>query len=98
MAHPGATVRARQKRSSPKEPFENAFIAKMTNKKGPGHTGIFERRGMSSLPIREFMGASTPEMAENSVVLEKVEAAAMETIKTRMEHEIARILNGRGRR
>ena len=44
----------------------------------------------------QFYGSSTPEMASNAVVFEKVEAATMETIQKRTEAEITRILNGYG--
>lgn len=92
MVAPSAPVKARQRKDKPFVKFDNAFITTTRS----GHTGMFERDGLGRLPVTEFMGASTPQMAENSVVLEKVEAAAVETIVKRTEHEISRILHGYG--
>lgn len=49
--------------------FQDAFIARMQS----GHTGMFERDGSKRLPISEFMGPSTAQMAGNSIVLADVE-------------------------
>ena len=87
-----ATVSAAVKADSGRTPFAEAFIAKMKS----GHTGMFERDGTRRLPITEFMGPSTAQMAGNSVVLEQVEEKAQEVINKRIEHEITRILNGYG--
>lgn len=73
-------------------PFAEAFIAKMKS----GHTGMFERDGKSRLPITEFMGPSTAQMAGNSVIVERVEEKTQEVVNKRIEHEITRILNGYG--
>lgn len=88
----GATVKAAVLKESTPTPFEQAFIAQMKS----GHTGAFERDGKSRLPISEFMGPSTAQMAANSVVIEQVEEKAQEVINKRIEHEITRILNGYG--
>lgn len=87
-----ATVSAAVLNESGRTPFAEAFIAKMKS----GHTGMFERDGTARLPITEFMGPSTAQMAANSVVLEAVEDKAQEVINKRVEHEITRILNGYG--
>lgn len=87
-----ATVSAAVLNASSRTPFAHAFIAKMKS----GHTGMFERDESSRLPITEFMGPSTAQMAGNSVVLEQVEEAAQQTVNKRVEHEISRILNGYG--
>lgn len=57
---------------------------------------ICERDGSKRLPISEFMGPSTAQMAGNSIVLADVEEKAQEVINKRVEHEITRILNGYG--
>lgn len=57
---------------------------------------MFERDGSKRLPISEFMGPSTAQMAGNSIVLADVEEKAQEVINKRVEHEITRILNGYG--
>ena len=87
-----ATVKAAVKRGNAQTPFDHAFIAKMKS----GHTGMFERDTSARLPISEFMGPSTAQMAENSVILAEVEGKAQEVINKRVEHEITRILNGYG--
>ena len=90
----GATVKARQRRDRPFTRFDNAFIARMRG----GRKGIFERESRSRLPVNEFKAVATAQMAADSGVLEKVEAAAQETIAKRTEHEITRILQGYGGR
>ena len=94
---PGAMVKARQKKASPMTPFRNAFVANVKAGASDHHTGIFERKGEARLPITQIMGASTPQMVGDSVVLEDVEAAVMETIVKRTEQQITHILNGYGR-
>lgn len=86
------TVTARTMKGRTKTRFEDAFIARMRS----GHIGVFERDKKERLPIREFPGHSTAQMAKNTVVLEQVEKKAQEVINKRMEHEITRILNGYG--
>lgn len=85
----GATIKAAQLKSSQQTVFEHAFIAMMKS----GHIGMFERKSKKPFPIKEFMGSSTAQMAANTVVVEKVEEKAKETIDKRIEHEISRILN-----
>jgi len=85
-------VKAAQIIGNPQVRFNNAFIAKMKS----GHIGMFERDGRKRTPISEFAGSSVAQMAGNAAVLDKVEAAALETIEKRTEHEITRILNGYG--
>lgn len=89
---PGALVSSAVYRDNNPVPFKNAFIAEMRS----GHLGVFKRKGKSRIPISEFMGLSTAQMAANSVVLDDVESAATETINKRLEAEINRILNGYG--
>lgn len=86
------TVKARVMKSKTQTAFEHAFIAQMKS----GHTGIFERDTRKRTPVTEIQGLAVAQMAANSVVLEKVEAAAQETIDKRVEQEITRILNGYG--
>ena len=87
-----ATVSAAVLAGNGRTPFQDAFIARMQS----GHTGMFERDGSKRLPISEFMGPSTAQMAGNSIVLADVEEKAQEVINKRVEHEITRILNGYG--
>lgn len=87
-----ATVSAAVLAGNGRTPFQDAFIARMQS----GHTGMFERDGSKRLPISEFIGPSTAQMAGNSIVLADVEEKAQEVINKRVEHEITRILNGYG--
>lgn len=87
-----ATVKAAVLKDNSQTPFERAFIARMKS----GHTGVFERDGTPRLPVAEFMGPSTAQMAGNSVIVADVEEKAQEVINKRVEHEITRILNGYG--
>lgn len=87
-----ATVSAAVLAGNGRTPFQDAFIARMQS----GHTDMFERDGSKRLPISEFMGPSTAQMAGNSIVLADVEEKAQEVINKRVEHEITRILNGYG--
>lgn len=64
-------------------PFQDAFIARMQS----GHTGMFERDGSKRLPISEFMGPSTAQMAGNSIVLPTWRKRHQEALNKRVEHE-----------
>ena len=90
MAHPGGAVSARMLRSESHTRFNNAFVATMRS----GHTGLFERIGRRSSKIREIMAVSTPQMAANAEIIDKVEESTLETIAKRTEAEISRIISG----
>lgn len=68
----------------------HAYVANL----GRYGIGVFERETPKRNSSRQLYGPSTAHMMENEDVLSKVEAAAMETIDKRVEHEITRILNG----
>lgn len=68
----------------------HAYVANL----GRYGVGVFERETPIRESSKQLMGPSTAHMVENENVLSKVEAAAMETIDKRVEHEITRILNG----
>jgi hypothetical protein len=87
----GATVKARQRKDRGMTQFETAFVADMR-----AGRGIFERTTRARLPVSQIMGVSTAQMAADSGVMKKAEEAAQETIVTRTEHEISRILQGYG--
>ena len=86
---PGKAVRAQQRKDRGKTAFSNAYVANL----GRG-MGVFERATSRRASSFQLMGVSTAQMAANSDVLEKAEAAAQETIAKRTEHEITRILQG----
>lgn len=90
--NPSKPVKAAVLKSSAQTELEHAFIANMQN----GHTGIFNRKELDDLLIRELKGPSIAHMADNSVVLAQVEKAAQETIDKRIDAEMNRILNGYG--
>jgi len=56
--------------------------------------GVFERETSERESSKQLYGPSTAHMVENGDVLNRVQAAAMETIGKRVEQEISRILNG----
>lgn len=91
--HPGVAASGHQFKSSPTTKFGNAFVAQMKS----GHVGIFERTGGANSrgdSIKEIMGSSVAQMLGNEEVAQKLIADANETLSTRLEHEITRILNG----
>lgn len=93
--------------------LEDAFVAQMKSghfgifERLPGEY-MRERAGSSQHSQKigakerhrtdQFYGPSVSKMAERDSIREKAEAAAKDTISTRMEHEITRILNGHGMR
>jgi len=68
----------------------HAYVANL----GRYGVGLFERETSKRESSKQLYGPSTAHMVENEDVLTKVEAAAMDTIDKRIEHEITRILNG----
>lgn len=72
--------------------LESAYVANL----GLYGIGVFERMTKKRDSSQQLFGPSTAHMMENENVLEKVEAAAQETINKRIEQEITRILNGYG--
>lgn len=57
------------------------------------HTGIFERVGGSSLPIRQLYGPSKAKMAEMST--EEVRSDLQEILNRHIDEEIVRIMRGK---
>ena len=84
------SVKAAVKRDESQVELQKGFTAQMPN----GHIGVYERKGDSNYPIKQFYGPSVPRMAENTVVIKTVEDRVNEVINKRMEHELDRILNG----
>ncbi len=56
--------------------------------------GVFQRETSERESSKQLYGPSSAQMIENDNVLDNVQAAAMDTIDKRIEHEISRILNG----
>ena len=63
-----------------------------------GRPNVFERVSSSRLPIRRLFGPSVPQMLGNESVVKRVGDLAQQTMETRLDHEINRILNGIGAR
>lgn len=84
------SVKAAVKRDESQVELQKGFTAQMPN----GHIGVYERKGDSNYPIKQFYGPSVPRMAENTVVIKTVEDRVNEVINKRMEHELERVLNG----
>jgi hypothetical protein len=70
--------------------LQSAYVANL----GRYGVGVFERMTRKRETSQQLFGPSTAHMMENEEVLQKVEAAAQETVNKRIEHEISRILNG----
>ena len=66
------------------------FVARLRN----GRVGAFSRTGKERSPIREHFGPSIPEMLGKDQVSKAIEARAQEILESRLEHEIARVLEG----
>ena len=109
---PGQHVRVGVEKGTMKQ-LENAFVAQMKSghfgvferlpgeymKNRSGNSRHSEKIGANErYRTDQFYGPSVSKMAERDSIREKAEAAAMETISTRVEHEITRILNGHGMR
>lgn len=102
----GQQVTAAVKKGGSGTPFEDAFIAEMSN----GHIGVFERTGVQGIEARvekwkknkhsekieEKMGLSAAQMIENENIIEGLEREAQEIVNKRLIHEMNRILNGYG--
>lgn len=81
---------ARKMLSSARKEFPGAFIACMKN----GHLGIFERtKDKIAYPIKEVMGDSVAQMAENSDVRDAVETETANTINSEIDSAIATVLD-----
>ncbi|MBU5438294.1 phage tail protein [Tissierella sp. MSJ-40] len=70
--------------------LQSAYVANL----GRYGAGVFERMTSKRETSQQLFGPSTAHMMGNAGVIQKVEAAAQETIDKRIEHEISRILNG----
>lgn len=88
---PPKSFKARVLKSSGLKPLPG-FVAKMKS----GHLGIFERQDGARLPIRELYGPSVPQMVGNDEVWQQIEKEANDTVQKRMEHELNRLLEGKG--
>lgn len=56
--------------------------------------GVFERKGTPRLPIEQKYGPATPQMMNDEEVKSQMDQTITQTYEERMEHEVARILNG----
>lgn len=91
---------------SPKQPQRKIVSASVINGGGKSHlihayvanlgkgVGVFERETSVRESSKQLYGPSAAHMVENNDVLKNIQAAAMDTIEKRIEHEISRILNG----
>jgi hypothetical protein len=86
------SVHARQLIGGNNEAWKTGFIAQMKS----GHIGVFYRDNPYDIesPIKEAMGSSVAEMAGNTVVLEKTEAASYTAVVEGADKLIQRILAG----
>ncbi len=78
--------------SGGKKRLIHAYVANL----GRYGVGVFERETSRRNSSKQLYGPSAAHMVENNSVLNSIQAAAMDTIDKRVEHEISRILNGYG--
>ena len=71
----------------------HAFVAPTANYVGP-----FERVGNSRLPIRRLVAIGASIMASQPTVAPAVQKAMTETLRKRVDHEIARLMADAGRK
>lgn len=90
FSHDGR-VQTQVKRSGGASTLDHAFVARIY-----GPAAVFERLGTSRFPVEQKFGPSTGHMMQNEAVVEKMEKTVQETFDQRIEHEIARVLNGWG--
>lgn len=91
---------------TPKQPQRKIVSASVLSGGGKKHlihayvsnlkygVGVFERKTSERESSKQLYGPSAAHMVGNDDVLKNIQAAAMETIDKRVEHEISRILNG----
>lgn len=79
------------KRNSAGDTLRHVFRATMAS----GHIGLFERYSTRSLPIKQKMGPSVPQMmGANPNLANSVGENVRKVFEERMEHEITAVLNG----
>lgn len=84
-------VSTRVMRRNAKKQLDHAFRTKMNT-----HVGIYERTGLSRLPVEQKFGPSTGHMMQNDKIIKKMEETICSTYEKRIEHEIQRIMNNWG--
>ena len=55
---------------------------------------VFQRLGISRLPIKKLFGPSGPQMLNDDQVKSEMDQLITETYEERMEHEVLRLMNG----
>lgn len=68
----------------------HAFLARVQS----GHVGVFQRSGMSSLPIQKLSGPSTPQMLGSPNIKEFIEKRLRERFEKNLSHEVNAFLMG----
>lgn len=83
--------RVQVKRNTAGATLKHVFRATMDS----GHIGLFERYGTSSLPIKQLLGPSAPQMfGANPALANTVGDNVRKVFEERMEHETTALLNG----
>ncbi|NLU09439.1 MAG: hypothetical protein GXW90_00565 [Tepidanaerobacter acetatoxydans] len=68
--------------------LKGAFVAEMSNES----VGVFERVGLSRLPIQQLYGPSAPQMIGEDTIISELEEEASEIVIERLSHEAVRLL------
>ncbi|WP_036746552.1 phage tail protein [Paenibacillus sp. UNC451MF] len=71
--------------------IKGAFVTK-----AGGHVGVFSRVGKKRLPIEQLYGPAMPVMLNQPGVISHLRKEAQQRLKTRMDHEVKRVLERKG--
>lgn len=85
---PPSVLRAAVRKGGGKKPIPGAFVARMQS----GHVGVFMRSGTRRLPVNEKYGPAVPVMLNEPGVTEHLQKEAVERMRTRLDHEMNRVL------
>lgn len=85
-------IATRVLRNRARQLLDHAFVARVG-----GHTGVFERETKARTPIKELFGPSAVQaFYAHEETVDKMDEEMNKTYEARIEHEIARVLNGWG--
>lgn len=87
-----SVYKAAVKKAGGYKPLDGSPKAFVTGFK-TGHSGVFERKSSSRLPIKELYGPAVPQMLKSEDVFPEIEKRTNEVLQNRLEHEISRLLS-----
>lgn len=87
-----SVYKAAVKKAGGYKPLDGSPKAFVTGFK-TGHSGVFERKSSSRLPIKELYSPAVPQMLKSEDVFPEIEKRTNEVLQNRLEHEISRLLS-----